>query len=153
MKKLQMTDTFIEDISLEDFRVVPADIFSDVTDPVMTLYNDSFAFSTQAHRALNNCDNIQIMINIEKRQIVIKPSTSKEDDILCWKSNSNNTNFKRFRSFSLVTQVFGAWNLNPKLKYKANGRLVKSDHKVMLLFDFTNADAYERNNKKTKQPE
>ncbi|MBQ3372822.1 MAG: hypothetical protein IJI45_04830 [Anaerolineaceae bacterium] len=45
-------------------------------------------------------------------------------------------------------EIYRAWGLDPEYNYRAVGRLVSARNKIMLLFDFSNAE-----NWKTKKVE
>ena len=39
-------------------------------------------------------------------------------------------------------QIFDMWGLDKELHYRANGKLVTADRKIMLLFDFNRPEAW-----------
>ena len=48
----------------------------------------------------------------------------------------------------VIDEIYRAWGLDPEYNYRAVGRLVSARNKIMLLFDFSNAE-----NWKTKKVE
>ncbi|MCF0238806.1 MAG: hypothetical protein HUK24_09410 [Sphaerochaetaceae bacterium] len=147
MKKLNLDEQTLDEINLEDFKIVPSDAFLIPKRPSMTIYHDSFAFSKESHDALFNCDYVQFYVDMHNKKFAIKTSTSGESDSIFWNRNTKNTSSERFKCIGLLNQIYKEWKLDSRNRYRMEGKLVKSDHKVMLLFDFANATGYDGKNK------
>ena len=66
---MALTDE-VQEISMEGFQVVGAKLFAHyqrLNVPMITLWNNSIAFSKAAISALNNCDRVRIEVNLEKK--------------------------------------------------------------------------------------
>jgi len=66
-------DNLMTEIDLEGFQVVNSQYFSTMNAPQMTIWCDSVSFSQAAYTQLNNCEAISIMLNKDKKQILISP--------------------------------------------------------------------------------
>ena len=137
------TEMVIRNISLEGFQVVSSQYFSRLLEPSMTLFNTAVSFSMSAVTALQNCETIQILVGEKDKSIIVSPCSSKEKDAISWTKGKKSTN--RLECSGFTRQLFEAWQLDSKLRYRATGRLVKADNKVMLLFDFEHSEAWNGN--------
>lgn len=139
-----MNTHYIEDISLKGFIVVKHQLFERERLPTMTLFSRKVSFSRECHDVLDGCESIQIMVNYEHRQIIVKPSASSDEDSLVWRNDKlKNPNVGDIGCPLLTLRLYKEWKLNPRYRYKTQGKLVKSDRKLMILFDFNSADTYE----------
>ena len=129
------SDYVLTDISLEGYQLVRATYFEKFIDPIMTLWNTSVAFGQGCYTALGNCEFIHIMLNDADHSILIKPTNSKEDEALAWRRSGKEAMFSR--------KLYEKWKLNPAYHYRATGRLVQCDKKLMILFNFKEAIVYD----------
>lgn len=51
--------------------------------------------------------------------------------------------FKVVSGNNFGKQIFSMWEWDEKLRYRVTGKLVMSDNKVLLMFDFSCPDIYE----------
>lgn len=70
-------DFVIGDISMDGFQVIRGLYFSRMMEPALTLWRTSLSFNVPAYNALNNCESVQLLVNLEKRTILVKPVPSK----------------------------------------------------------------------------
>lgn len=136
-------DYVLTDISLEGYQLVRATYFEKYIEPIMTLWNTSIAFGLGCYSALGNCEFINIMLNDDEQSIIIKPINSKENEALSWRRSGKNAKYHKMDCAMLARKLFERWKLNPKYHYRATGRLVQCDKKLMLLFDFKESVACE----------
>ena len=134
------TELIIKDVSLEGFQVVSNQYFSRLLEPSMTIFQSAIAFSTSAINALQQCEAVQILINEKQKSILVCPCSSKEKNSVMWNKGSK-TGY-RLECSAFAKQIYDVWGFDNKYRYKAMGRLVKSDNKVMLLFNFDNSEAW-----------
>ena len=77
-------DFVIGDISMDGFQVVRGLYFSRMLEPSLKLWNTAISFNVPAYSALNNCESVQMLVNLEQRKILVKPVPSKEPDAINW---------------------------------------------------------------------
>lgn len=130
-------DFAIGDISLDGFQTVKGHYFSRQLEPYMIIRETSIAFSASAYQALNCVANVHIMVNQTNRKIVVRPVSSEESDSISWIKNSGSPKSKPIECTAFTRPLYDIWKWHPKTKYKVYGRLVKSEKKLMLLFDFS----------------
>jgi len=137
------TSQLIENISLKGYQIVDTKMFHRITIPTMNIFPDSIAFNKDCHSALNNCDCVQVMVNTETQTVLIRPCPSSEENSLLWERGTKDTYIPRFSCEDLTRTLFSVWKWDTKYHYRASGRLVKADNKLMLLFDFKDYEIYE----------
>ena len=137
--------TAIDEISLEGFKIVSGDLFMHAprrSCPTCTIWRDSIGFSKRAVEELNTCERIRIQVHPDKRCILIVPVTMNDKDGIRWIKNTKEPAARKMTCKSFTSQLFEVWGLDPRCAYRANGRVVTSDHKVMLLFDFLDPETW-----------
>ncbi len=134
----------IKNISLDGFQIVKSKYFSRQNEPVMSLFSSAIAFNITAQNALNRCEFVEIYLNEKKKSIIIIPAAgSKENEAVRWRSGKEEPRYSRVECSMFAKPIFESWGLNPKYHYKATGKLVQCDKKVMLLFDFTDTEVWQ----------
>ncbi len=135
-------DTELEEISLNGFQIVGNKYFGRVQGATMSLQKRCVVFNTVAVKELNNCEAIQILINEKQKCVLIKPISSHDSDAIIW-NKGKEKQFSRLECSSFSKHLFDLWGLDVKLKYIADGRLVRVDNKVMMIFNFNNPIIYD----------
>lgn len=141
----------ILEIKTDGFQVVSADMFrplARVFTPALTIWPTSLSFSKAAVTALNNCERILIRINQDAKSILIAPVTEKDKDSIRWIKSVEDPQSKKLDCVPFTSQLYKTWEWDYNNVYRASGKLVSVDKKVMLLFDFTSAETWSLNDKK-----
>lgn len=140
-------DTSIKEISLEGFQVVSGEMFAHLprkSDATCTLWPTAMSFSKQALVLLGNCEHIRIEVNTAKKGLLVVPVTTKDRDCIRWIKSIKNPTIRKMECCNFARQLYQAWGLNGDLNYRATGKLVAADNKVMLLFDFSDPESWKR---------
>lgn len=132
----------LQEVELQGFQLVKSQYFARQVDPSMTLWETAVSFGTASFDALDKCEFINMYVDYDKRKILIKPTTSKDRDAIKWIKNMEKPVSARLECSLFARQVFESWKYDKKYRYRAYGKLVQSDKKVMLLFDFANAEVW-----------
>lgn len=139
-----MQDDFVmADVNMEGFQLIRGQYFSRQADPVMTLWKSAVGFNAPSYTALNNCEAVQFFVHPTERKIIIKPSPSKEPDSVNWTKDVLQAKTNRLECTMFTRRLFRQWNLDENLRYRTNGKLVRSNRSVMLLFDFTEPEIWD----------
>lgn len=139
---MNQDDFTVGDISMEGFQVVRGLYFSRVLEPSLTFWERSIAFNVPAYAALNNCESVSLMVNLEKKTILVKPVPSREPDSINWVKDPANPKSTKLECSIFTKQLYSSWGWNPELRYRTVGKLVKFDKKLMLLFDFNKPEVW-----------
>ena len=135
-------DNLMTEIDLEGCQVVNSQYFSTMNEPQMTIWCDSVSFSQAAYTQLNNCEAISIMLNKDKKQILISPIQSSNGNAIVWRKGKNVTKYCKISCTTFARKLFDDWGLDDTYRYRTIGRMVQSDKKVMVLFDFSQAEKW-----------
>lgn len=133
------------EISLEGFQIVKGEMFAHATrtmDPTCTLWPTSICCNKVSLTVLNNCTNIRIEINSETRCMLIIPVTEKDRDAVRWAKNVKDPVARKIDCPRFTSQLYETWGWDKEYVYRANGRIVTADNKVMLLFDFSAPESW-----------
>ena len=144
-----MNDT-IQEISREGFQVVSGDMFRRalrVSAPTVTLWPNRISFSKAALVALNNCERVRFEVNASKRCMLVVPVTEKDKDNVRWTKNSKEPAVRMIECLAFTSQLYESWHWKNELAYRTTGRIVSADKKVMLLFDFNDAESWKYKDK------
>lgn len=135
------------EISMDGFKVVSSDFFctvSRVSAPTITVWDGSIGFSKQDLLLLNSCENVLMQINAENKKILVVPTSSKDKDAIKWVKKTNPLEAKKFSCPKLTDNLYDAWNWDKEYIYRATGRLVTVQNKVMLYFDFSEPEKWKK---------
>ncbi len=132
------------DISLDGFQVVGAEMFmypSKTSAPTCTIWDNCIGFCKQDVLLLNGCENILIQVNAARKCLLVVPSTSKDKDSLKWsRTKQDKIEARKIMCPRFSEQLYKQWGWDTDYVYRTNGRLVTAGTKVMLLFDFSDAE-------------
>ena len=140
--------TFIERevdrFDFEGYEVVRREFFSKANCPAVTIKYGSITFNVRAIRKLNECRFIQILINIEKKLMIIKPCDEDEKDSLqLSRVNKHGKVVPRAISGKIFTaQLFKDLNWSIESTVKILGTLNTCKSERIFIFDLSNAEAY-----------
>jgi len=136
-------EPLIQNITLDGFQVVQGQLFKNERSPVMTIYKNEVSFAREAHAVLNNCAAIQVLVNVESKAIIVRPSASTEEHAIVWERQLKDTYIPRLLCPALTRQLYALWDWNTKYKYRTDGRIVRCERKVMILFNFNEAKPFD----------
>lgn len=144
----------VNEISLEGFQIVSSDFFTYATRtnaPTLTIWDGSIGFSKQDVLLLNSCENIMIRINTKEHKALVIPTRSNDKDAIKWVKKLDPIEARKITCPKLTDKLYDMWGWDKDYVYRTNGRLVTSDNKVMLLFDFTSPEKWKRPEAKNVQ--
>jgi len=133
-------DFAIRDVNLDGFQIVRGNYFNRQIEPYLSFRETSISFNVSAYKALNCVATVQIMVNQTNRKILIRPVNSDDVDAITWIRNLDNLNSKPIECASFTRPLYEMWKWKPKTRYRAYGKLVQSDKKLMLVFDFSSPE-------------
>ncbi len=135
----------IEEVNLDGFQVVRGETFLHLpkkSEAACTIWPNKIGFNRFALTTLNCCEYIRIEINPLKKSILIVPVTSKDKDCIRWVKGQKSFTTRIMESKRFGDELYSSWELDRSFNYRAHGRLVSSNGKVMLLFDFSEPEIW-----------
>ena len=135
----------IQEISKEGFQVVNGELFRRgprMGQPTSTIWPNGISFSKASLQALNLCERIRVEVNLAKHCILIVPVTEKDRDNVRWLKSRKEPAARKIECTAFTSQLYDSWGWKNDLAYKAVGRVVTVEKKVMLLFDFSMPESW-----------
>ena len=136
----------IQEIDVTGFKVVSSDYFHGnyrLNVPTLTMWHTYISFSKASLSALNNCERVRIEVDSASRRILVIPVTTADRDGIKWLKPGKTPEARKLECKEFTMPIFNLWEWSPKRVYRAVGRLVMSDKKLMLLFDFKKCEDWE----------
>ena len=137
-----MNDALISEIDLDGYQIVRGQYFQKQSEPVLTLFQTAIAFGQGVFQALNNCEAIHVLLSNRGRSIVIRPVASNTPDAVLWKKRAE-PKYTKIECPQLTRNIYERWGLDKNCHYRAFGKTVQADRKLLILFDFTDPVVYE----------
>ena len=136
----------IEDdsFSYDDFQVVRGEFFAHVFEPSITFSDSKVYVNTACVKKLPETDYIQILINKEKKKLLVRPCNEDERDSFRWCSATAKRSPKQVTCrpfFALLCEEMG-WD--PNYRYKFLGKMIRSKGESVFLFDLSAPEIYLR---------
>ena len=70
------------------------------------------------------------------------PVSSSDKDSIRWTKGSKEKVIRNMESKAFGEQLYQSWGLDPEYNYRAVGRLVSVNQKVMMFFDFRESEMW-----------
>ena len=141
----------IEEMSLDGFQIVNASMFVHLprkSDATCTIWPTRISFSKLALENLHFCEFIKIQVNPKTKCLLVVPVSSSDKDSIRWSKGGKEKTVRNMESRAFGEQLYRSWGLDMEYNYRSIGRLVSVNQKIMLLFDFNQAEMW-----KGKKPE
>lgn len=135
----------IEEVSLDGFQIVASDMFVHLprkSDATCTIWPTKLSFSKLVLNSLNNCEYVRIEVNPRTKCLIVIPVSSSDKNSIRWIKGTKELSIRNMESRRFGEQVYHSWGLDLDYNYRAVGRLVSANQKVMMLFDFSNAESW-----------
>lgn len=141
----------IEEISMDGFQVVSGEYFARRAAyyaPSCTIWSGGITFNKAALTALNNCERVRMEIHPQKKGVLLVPVTVKDKDGIPWRKNIKDYAPRRMECSRFSSTLYETWGWDTGCIYRAEGRVVTVDSKIMLLFDFGSPEQWRAKEKK-----
>ena len=135
----------IEEVSLDGFQIVASDMFVHLprkSDATCTIWPTKLSFSKLVLSSLNNCEYVRIEVNPRTKCLIVLPVSSADKNSIRWIKGTKEFSVRNMESRRFGEQVYKSWGLDMDYNYRAIGRLVTANQKVMMLFDFNDAESW-----------
>ena len=135
----------IEEVSLDGFQIVASDMFVHLprkSDATCTIWPTKMSFSKLVLSSLNNCEYIRIEVNPQTKCLLVLPVTSSDKNSIRWIKGTKEFSVRNMESRRFGEQIYKTWGFDFDYNYRAIGRLVTANKKVMMLFDFNEAETW-----------
>ena len=137
----------LEEIALDysGFQIVRREFFAHLQEPSIVFNQGKFSVNTACIRKMPEIDFIQILVNREKRMLVIRPCEESEVHSFQWCTSRNGKKMPRFVTGKIFyLKICDMMEWDPENRYKVMGKLVKSQGQKLFVFDLTAVEMYQR---------
>lgn len=137
-----------EDFDFNDYQVVRREFFAHISEPSITFNNCKFNVNVACLNKFPDYDYAQVLINRNKKMLVIRPCAESAKDSFSWCSINTKAKGKR-KPKSITCRLFFAkivemMNWNPDYRYKILGKVVHANQEYLIVFDLTATEVYQR---------
>ena len=133
----------IEELSLEDFEFVRQEYFSNIREPSVTFARSSFYVNVACLTHLPEADYVQILIDKNKKMLVLRPSVEEDRDSFSWCNISHGKRKPRKLSCKLFfAKIVDLMGWSPNYRYKVLGKIAHANGESVLVFDLNTFATY-----------
>jgi len=142
--KVEYIEREVDRFDYEGFEVVRREWFSKVNCPAVTFKYGSITFNVRAIRKLNECSHIQILMNREKKRMIVKPCDEDDKDSLQWSKVDKRDKVvpRMIRGTVFTAQLYKDMNWNIESTVKVLGTLLKCRDEKIFMFNLVDAEVY-----------
>ena len=136
----------IEDdsFSYDDFQVVRGEFFAHVFEPSITFAGSKVYVNTACIKKMPETDYIQILINKEKKKLVVRPCREDERDSFRWCSATSKRSPKQVTCRPFFAMLCDEMKWDSSYRYKFLGKMIRSNGESLFLFDLSAPEIYLR---------
>ena len=127
------------------FQVVRREFFAHLQEPSIVFNQGKIGVNTACVRKLPETDYIQILVNREKKTLVVRPCEESDIHSFVWCSSKEGKKHPRQVTGKLFfMKICSLMNWNPEYRYKIMGKLVRSQGQFLFVFDLAATEMYKR---------
>ncbi len=127
------------------FQVVRREFFAHLQEPSIVFNQGKVGVNTACVRKLPETDYIQILVNRDKKQLVVRPCEESDIHSFIWCSSKEGKKHPRQVTGRLFfMKICSLMNWNPEYRYKIMGKLVRSQGQYLFVFDLNAREMYKR---------
>lgn len=135
----------------EGYQVVRQEFFAHVNEPAVTFNNYKFYGNAACLRRFPTTDFVQVLINRERKLLVLRPCREEERDAFPWRTQSSKKP-KQATCRLFFAKVFEWMGWDPAHRYRLLGKVVQAAGERLLVFDMTATEIYQRVGKDGEKP-
>ncbi len=141
-----------EELDLSGFQVVRREFFAHMQEPSIVFNVGKISVNTACVRKLTETDYIQILVNREKKLIVIRPCSEYDIHSFLWCKVKDDKRYPRVVTGKLFfLKICGLMGWNPENRYKIMGKIVRSQGQNLVLFNLKDYEMYVRTQDKDEK--
>ena len=133
------------DLDLNEFEVARSEFFAHIREPSFIFSDGKVGVNTACVRKLPDVEYVQFLINKNKKKLAIRACLEEDIFSIRWGITKGGKRYPRMITgrmfFMKVCDLIG-WN--PQYRYKVLGKLVRAHEELIILFDLTAQETFER---------
>ena len=134
----------VDRFDYDGYEVVRREYFSKANCPAITIQYGKIRFNFKAIEKLDCCSHILILINSEKKRIIVKPCDEDDKDSLQWSRINKDKKLvpRMITARPFCALLFKDMNWHLECTFKMLGTLLKCGQEKQFVFDLKNAERY-----------
>ena len=148
-EEVEQTQKEMQEFSLAGFQVVRREFISHKFEPTLTIKGSSIIFNSACIRMMNNVVYIQLLINPEKEQLVIKPCERGDKDAIRW-CIVKDKDVRKSRQITckiFTAKLYDLMGWERFYRYKLQGSITKFNGMDLYVFNLSETEGYLPQNK------
>ena len=146
-KQSELNGIEVEEVDFDysGFQVVRREFFAHLQEPSIVFNQGKIGVNTACIRKLPEIEYIQILVNRDKKQLVVRPCEESDIHSFMWCSSKDGKKHPRQVTGKLFfMKICSLMNWNPEYRYKIMGKLVRSQGQYLFVFDLSATEMYKR---------
>lgn len=135
----------------EGYQVVRQEFFAHINEPAVTFNNYKFYGNTACLRRFPTTDFVQVLINQERKLLVLRPCKEEDRDAFPWRTPTSKKP-KQATCRLFFAKVFELMGWDPAHRYRLLGKVIEAAGERLLVFDMTATEIYQRVSKDGAKP-
>lgn len=129
----------------DGFQVVRREFFAHIGEPSVTFNNCKFYVNNACLLKFPEADTIQVLVNKDTKILAIMPCSENARDSFVWCTLSKGKRRpKQITCKLFFAKIFSMMEWNPDYRYKILGKLIRANGEMLLAFDLTATEIYQR---------
>lgn len=140
-----------QDFSYDGYQVVRRELFAHLREPAVVIRRDSVTFNTACIAGLEDAVYIQILVNQDNKQMVVRKCEENDKDALRWcieKPDKRKSRKMSNKLFSAMMYDMMGWNTD--CRYKILGHKITHEDETMYIFDLLETEIFMDTKRKKK---
>ena len=143
-EEIEFIEYEVDRFDYSGYVVVRREYFSKLNCPAITVQYGKIRFNLKAIEKLGKCRHILILINTDKKRIIVKPCDEDDKDSLQWSRVDKHDKLvvRTITARPFCAILFKDMNWHLDCTFKILGTLLKCGQEKQFVFDLTNAERY-----------
>lgn len=140
-----LEETVVDSVSLDGFEVARREFFSHTFECSVSFRIDSIMFNTATLKKLPNIRYVHLLVNPDKRIVVIKSCDVDAKDSIRWcqyNETKDQRTPKKILCRIFAAKVFDMMDWNIEYRYKIQGNIIRSPEETLIVFDLNEPEVY-----------
>lgn len=139
-----------KEFSYEGYQVVRKELFSHLRDPSIVIKPDSISFNASCINGLADTVYINIMVNPDKRHMIVVKSSEDKKDALRWCLVKNNLRKTRKITSPLFSaMIYDMMKWDRRYRYRILGYRIHAEEEEIFIFDLNDREMFLEGVKRT----
>ena len=142
-----------QDFNFDGFQVVRREFFAHLNEPSATFNDCKFSVNCACLKKFPTTTSVQVLINKDTKIMALMPCPDGAKDSFVWcKTVKGKLNPRPITCKLFFAKLVELMDWNPIYKYKLLGKLIQANGQVLLAFDLSATEVYQKTPRKGAKP-